>query len=255
MTIQALLDAFKSNYRQPKYIAMPQAPRTGSAVPWLTSLYHDQYAGNYGNRNYPGNCNGNLIRDLLFFFQPKTVFDPMTGSGTCKDVCKALDIRCDSFDLKSDFDAADNGDYSDLAVAGGIDQEYDFVWLHPPYWRMIRYSNDPRDLSTQPTLTDFRAKLSAVLHNAEMVLNPGGRIAVLIGDYHDADEGFVSLTYLVKDIARELGLRQACTDIIRFSHNNSSSYRRYRSSFIPGLHDVCMVFERKEDAAALQQAA
>ncbi len=34
------------------------------------------------------------------------------------------------------------------------------------------------------------------------------------------------------------------TDIIRFSHGASSSRKIYRSSFIPGLHDVCMVFEK-----------
>ena len=40
------------------------------------------------------------------------------------------------------------------------------------------------------------------------------------------------------------GLRQHCTDIIRFSHGSSSSKKVYRTSFIPILHDVCMVFER-----------
>jgi hypothetical protein len=40
------------------------------------------------------------------------------------------------------------------------------------------------------------------------------------------------------------GLKQHCTDIIRFSHGASSSKKVYRSSFIPGLHDVCMIFEK-----------
>jgi hypothetical protein len=31
------------------------------------------------------------------------------------------------------------------------------------------------------------------------------------------------------------------TDVIRFSHGASTSRKIYRSSFIPGLHDVCMV--------------
>ncbi len=39
-------------------------------------------------------------------------------------------------------------------------------------------------------------------------------------------------------------LTQHCTDIIRFSHGASSSKKTYRSSFIPGLHDVCMIFEK-----------
>ena len=65
-----------------------------------------------------------------------------------------------------------------------------------------------------------------------------------MGDYSDRDAGFVPLTYWTKRIAFEAGLSQACTDIIRFSHGASSSSKVYRSSFIPGLHDTCMVFEK-----------
>jgi hypothetical protein len=49
--------------------------------------------------------------------------------------------------------------------------------------------------------------------------------------------------YWTKRLAFEAGLRQHCTDIIRFSHGASSSRKVYRSCFIPGLHDVCMIFE------------
>ncbi len=65
----------------------PVAPRNSSPVPHLTSLYHFDRAGEYGNRGYPGNCGGNLIKDLLRFYKARSVFDPMTGSGTCRDVC------------------------------------------------------------------------------------------------------------------------------------------------------------------------
>jgi hypothetical protein len=54
----------------------------------------------------------------------------------------------------------------------------------------------------------------------------------------------VPLVYHTKRLAFEAGLKQHCTDIIRFSHGNSSSKKAYRSSFIPGLHDTCMIFER-----------
>jgi hypothetical protein len=54
----------------------------------------------------------------------------------------------------------------------------------------------------------------------------------------------VPLVYHTKRLAFAAGLRQPCTDIIRFSHGNSSSRKVYRSSFIPGLHDVCMIFEK-----------
>ncbi len=249
--LQPILEAFKSQYRAPKYVPLPQPPRTDSPVPWLTSLYHDQNAGNYGNRNYPGNCSGNLIRDLLFYFQPQSVFDPMTGGGTCRDVCNSLGIRCVSADLKGGYDAADEK----LALK----PDFDFVWLHPPYWRMIRYSDDARDLSAQPDLGLFREKLAAVVNNSIKALAPGGKIAILVGDYNDRNDGFIPLTHLAKDVCFELGLSQCCTDIIRFSHGASSGHRKYRSSFIPGLHDVCMIFERKgdvdEDTGEIRAAA
>ncbi len=44
-------------------------------------------------------------------------------------------------------------------------------------------------------------------------------------------------------LAFALGLRQCCTDIIRFSHHVGSRRKTYRSSFIPGLHNVYMIFE------------
>jgi hypothetical protein len=40
--------------------------------------------------------------------------------------------------------------------------------------------------------------------------------------------------------ARQMGVDPA---IIRFSHSASSSKKVYRSSFIPGLHDTCMIFQ------------
>src|SRR5881409_3069827 len=67
------------------YARLPRAPRTASPVPHLTSLYHFHRAGEYGDRTWPGNCGGNLIEDLLAYFQPGLVYDPMSGSGTCAD--------------------------------------------------------------------------------------------------------------------------------------------------------------------------
>src|SRR6266478_6122567 len=72
---------------RPVYARLPRAPKNASPVPHLTSLYHFHRAGEYGDRSYPGNCGGNLIKDLLQYFDPASVFDPCAGSGTCRDVC------------------------------------------------------------------------------------------------------------------------------------------------------------------------
>ena len=220
------------------YAKLPEIPPNASPVPRLTSLYHHEEPGPYGDRGYPGNCSGALIKDLLRFYDPASVLDPMTGSGTCRDVCHELGIPCRPFDLKRGFDACDPESFAELGT-------YDFCWIHPPYWRMKRYSDDPRDLSTAATLEDFLERYAVLIANCTCVLSAGGRLAILMGDYFDREEGFVPLVYHTKDLAFAAGLRQACTDIIRFGHGASSGKKVYRTAFIPGLHDVCTVFEKR----------
>jgi hypothetical protein len=135
---------------KPVYARLPLAPRNASPVPHLTSLYHFHLAGEYGDRNYPGNCGGKLIRDLLLFFRSQNVFDPMTGSGTCADVCREMGIPCLSRDIRQGFDATDADCFRSLPA----DSTFDFVWAHPPYWRQKIYTPDSRDLSRTPTVCD-----------------------------------------------------------------------------------------------------
>ncbi|MDP1798630.1 MAG: hypothetical protein Q8K78_14145 [Planctomycetaceae bacterium] len=226
----------RTKSEQPLYARLPRAPRNASPVPHLTSLYHFHRAGEYGDRSYPGNCGGNLIKDLLKFYRPGLVYDPMSGSGTCADVCRELNIPCLSFDIHQGFDACD--------PQGFGTETFDFIWAHPAYWRMKLYANDPRDLSRAPTLDDFLRRYGQFLRNAMNALKPGGTLAILMGDYQDREAGFVPLTFHTKRLAFACGLRQCATDIIRFSHGASSSRKVYRSAFIPGLHDVCMLFTK-----------
>ncbi len=223
---------------KPLYARLPLAPVTASPVPHLTSLYHFHRTGEYGDRAYPGNCGGRLIKDLLLYFQPGLVFDPMTGSGTCRDVCEEMSIPCISWDIHQGIDACDAKGFGDA-------ETFDFIWAHPPYWRQKLYADDPRDLSRTPTLEEFLRRYRQFLRNCARSLKPGGKLAVLMGDYSDRGAGFVPLVYHTKRLAFEAGLVQHCTDIIRFSHGASSSKKVYRTSFIPGLHDVCMIFERQ----------
>jgi SAM-dependent methyltransferase len=226
---------------------LPMAPVTQSPVPWLTSLYHKAYAGPYGDRRYPGNCSGELIKDLLTYFPAQRVLDPMTGSGTCADVCRELGIECVSFDLCEGRDACDPATYEYLG-------QFDFVWLHPPYWRQKQYTSDPRDMSNAPNLSHFLYRYRNLIANCRDVLAPGGRLAILMGDYADRDAGFCPLVFHTQRICFELNLRQHDTQIIRFSHGASSSHKTYQSCFIPGLHDVCTVVEKPNISMPFQVA-
>jgi hypothetical protein len=217
-------------------VRIPQAPVNASPVPGLTSLYHRADAGPWGNRGYPGNCSGYLIRDLIRFYGATTVYDLMSGSGTCREVCRDLGIYSWSADIHEGIDACDVR-FADT---------FDFAWLHPPYWRQKLYADDPKDLSREPTLAGFLTRYEQLLRACAKAVKPGGRMAVLMGDYHDREEGFVPLVYHTKQLAFAAGLKQCATDIIRFSHGVSSSRKVYKSSFIPGLHDTCVIFEKPQ---------
>jgi hypothetical protein len=70
----------------PTTVPLPEAPVTASPVPWLTSIHCTPGRGDYGDPGYRGNCSGLLVRDLLRFYQPRRVLDPMEGAapaGTC----------------------------------------------------------------------------------------------------------------------------------------------------------------------------
>jgi hypothetical protein len=218
------------------HVPLPALPRTKSPVPWLSSIHGTPGRGAYGSASYRGNCSGLLIRDLLLYYRPRRVLDPMSGGGTCRDVCLELGVECVSKDIRSGFDAADPASYVGLGT-------FDFVWLHPPYWKMIRWSDDPRCLANAPTLDDFFARLGDVLANCRGVMTPRGVTGVLMGDHREGGR-YHALPFRTFAVAEQVGLELAAPEIIRFSHGTTSAAsKEYPISIIPRVHDVCLLLK------------
>jgi hypothetical protein len=55
---------------------------------------------------------------------------------------------------------------------------------------------------------------------------------------------FMPAEHNTKPLAFQYGLRQCPIYLIRVSHGASSSKKVYGSSFLPSLHDGCMVFDK-----------
>ena len=67
-----------------------------------------------------------------------------------------------------------------------------------------------------------------------------------MGDYTTARPDSFPSSTTRSSLPSTAGLRQHCTDIIRFSHGARAAARRSTARrFIPGLHDVCMIFEKQ----------
>lgn len=150
-------------------------PESTSRVPRLCSVHATEGRGEFGNPRFRGNFSGLLICDLLEFFRPRTLLDPMQGSGTAGDVAKSLGVLLQGFDLATGFDATNPQSFDGLAPV-------DMVWLYPPYFDLIKYNDDDLCLSRSETLDTFCEQLQSVLRNCRNVLTEHGHIAILIGD-------------------------------------------------------------------------
>ena len=121
---------------------------------------------------------------------------------------------------------------------------FEFAWIHPPYWRQKLYADDPRDLSRTPTLEAFLDRYRLLIATVPERWSPAASWPSSWAITATARPVSCRSPTTPSGWPSSAGLRQRCTDIIRFSHGASSSKKVYRSSFIPGLHDVCCVFRK-----------
>ncbi len=188
--------------------------------------------GPYGSSSFRGNTSGFLIRDLLFWLKPKRVLDPMAGSYTTRDVCEELGIDHVCLDLRDGFDAL-KMDFS---------EEFDFVFLHPPYWNIIKYSNDPRDLSNVRTYGEFLKKLQRLLTLSMKALEKGGHLVLLIGDFRKKGV-YTCMARDVKDPPKSKFIQE----IIKVQHNVKSNAFKYGSGLIRIMHEHVLLWRKNND--------
>jgi len=192
----------------------------------------------WGDGGYRGNCDGRLFLNLLLQYRPRTVADPMMGSGTTRDVVSGLNRHRQSpieywgGDLRSGFDL----------TTQPLPGKYDLVWVHPPYWNIIEYHSGPSDLSAVVDYADFLAELTACLSRCYDSLNPGGRLAVLIADVRRRGR-YYSLGNDIMKLDGKLG--QLRSVIIKVQHNCRSDGKSYYQLEDPRIrHEYCVVFKR-----------
>ncbi len=191
-----------------------------------------------GDARYRGNCDGRLFLGLVLRYRPQSVADPMIGSGTTRDAIDWLNRKSGTSinywgaDLRTGFNL----------LKQDIPGQFDFVWIHPPYWNIIQYGDHPDDLSNVPEYADFRDALRVCLLRCMAALNPGGRLAVLVGDVRRRGS-YVPIVRDVLSLEGELG--QLRSVIIKAQHNCHSDQVAYaRMEDVPIQHEYCVVFKR-----------
>jgi len=206
----------------------------------LSSVVSYPNRGPWGDSRYRGNCSGHLVKDLILRFNSQSVFDPSEGSGTVRDVVEGINkyrkrnVQYEGRDLRKGWNI----------LTGEVQKEgFDMVWYHPPYWDIIKYSDNENDLSNCANLEEFEDKLNLSVERLFSVLKHGGVMAILIGDKRKNGGYYPLLRTLLMN--KNIGSLKAV--IIKIQHNCRSDKQRYSSSnpfFIPIKHEYCLIYQK-----------
>lgn len=211
----------------------------------LTTVVSYPERGEGGNNRYRGNCSPKLIEDLIAHFGIQDICDYMCGSNTTGDAARTMGVHSHTYDLHSGFDL----------LHCDIPERPQFIFWHPPYWDIIKYSDvmyrasdvqqrygyDPRhyDLSRIPTWEGFVQAMNYCMMKQFCALEKGGRMAVLVGDIKKKGR----LLSMIFELTKPGTLENV---IIKTQHNCVSDRRSYSGRFIPIVHEYVLLLRKDE---------
>ncbi len=130
-------------------------------------------------------------------------------------------------------------------------QSAQLVLLHPPYYDIIKFSDDPRDLSNAASVETFLAMIGQLVERVAPVLDAGRYLALVIGDKYAKTEwiplGFHAMSEVLK---RDFALKSI---IVKNFEQTSAKrnqqelwkYRALAGGFYVFKHEYIFVFCKK----------
>ena len=143
----------------------------------------------FGQDKYHGRIPGQLVAQVLYFFtRPgEVVLDPMAGSGTTIDVCRALGRTCYGYDAQP---VATRTDITPHDLRTGWPAqlpEADLIFWDPPYFVTEHPWYGDTSISRLPRQA-YLAFFAQRFTEAYALVQPGTRLAFLMSDWTPNDE-------------------------------------------------------------------
>ncbi|MDE1849729.1 MAG: hypothetical protein KGI00_03290 [Candidatus Micrarchaeota archaeon] len=201
----------------------------------------------FGSHVFHGNCIPQVSRQCILRYSKKgdVIIDSMSGSGTTLDISKELGRKCLAFDLSPIRPDIQKADSAQLPIANN---RASLIFIHLPYWNMVRYSQQEEDLSNM-SLDNFYAKLHAIFIEMKRVLKSEGYICVLIGD-KIKDGKSIPLTFETYNIMKNyFTYRDYAVKITKHSKSVVNKGRVVLAelawnNLLKPSHDIVLVFQK-----------
>lgn len=127
-----------------------------------------------------------------------------------------------------------------------------FILYHPPYWDIIKFSEDTNDLSNSKTLEEFIGNFRQVVKNTSAILEKGRYCAVVIGDKY-ADGQLIPLGFYCMQAMQREGLTLKATIVKNFEETKGKANQKAlwrRRALQNGLylfkHEYIFVFKKEK---------
>ena len=228
--------------------------------------------------NYWGNFIPQIPQQLLKRYTKKNdwVLDCFLGSGTTLMECQRLGRNGIGIELQAEIskiakkNIANDRElvsqtHSKIEVITADSRTFDYqkkltnlgieavqlVIMHPPYWDIIQFSKNEKDLSNSPSLEHFLKIFGEIVDKVEPILEHKRYLSLVIGDKYANSEwlplGFYSMQEILK---RNFKLKSIIVKNFKETKakQNQQSLWRYRAlagGFYLFKHEYIFLFEKK----------
>jgi DNA modification methylase len=141
-------------------------------------------------------------------------------------------------------------DYEKLVQGYGQKSVQQLI-MHPPYFDIIRFSEDSRDLSNAKSVKDFLTMMGEIVRKASKILDNGRYLALVIGDKYSKGE-WIPLGFLTMQEVLKNGFTLKSIIVKNFEETfgkrNQKELWRYRAlvgGFYIFKHEYIFLFKKK----------